>query len=340
MVGQEVPLALWQRVSGADDEALAGAVGKRLEADLLMEASGGAVRFSHALVREALYQGIVLVRRRAWHRKVGEALAERVSPDPDAVAHHFEEAGDPRAIKWLYRAASRAEQSYAMQTAVTRLDAVLRLQEAHGVEIVAPQTLLFQMSTFLRYTDTRAALGHLDAALALAERAGDRTFAAVGLGQRGYLRWFLGEMRAGMIDLDQAALTADRLLEEDPAAFDHVDTHIFTLGPPGISYLRASVGARRDVRIAFGALLGQLAYALTLGKPLKDAVFARLEEGAIGPAADYDEIPGSGPHNIGNLLSGLGIAYSLLGRVDEAHRCFSHVTVCVRLRERCASSPS
>ena len=32
-------------------------------------------------------------RRRVWHRQVGEALAESATPDPDAVAYHFQQAG-------------------------------------------------------------------------------------------------------------------------------------------------------------------------------------------------------------------------------------------------------
>ena len=33
------------------------------------------------------------------HRQVGEALAGDAAPDPDAVAYHFQQAGDARALR-------------------------------------------------------------------------------------------------------------------------------------------------------------------------------------------------------------------------------------------------
>jgi hypothetical protein len=54
------------------------------------------VRFAHALIREALYLGTSPPRRRQWHRRTGEALLH-ATPDPDVVAYHFRQAGDPRA---------------------------------------------------------------------------------------------------------------------------------------------------------------------------------------------------------------------------------------------------
>ena len=55
------------------------------------------------------------LRRRALHRRVGEALAaERASPDPDAVAYHFQQAGDPRAVAWLIAAGERAQAAYRL----------------------------------------------------------------------------------------------------------------------------------------------------------------------------------------------------------------------------------
>jgi len=325
VIGQEVPLDLWQRVSGATDEMLARAVEEGLEAHLLTEGAGGAVRFSHALVREALYEGIVLVRRRVWHRTVGEALAASHSPGPDMVAYHFEQAGDPRAVDWMLRAATRAARTFALRAAVARLEVVLRLQETHGVRVAAPQTLLLQMSMLLRFTDPRAALGHVEAALALAERVGDRAFAAVALGQRGYLRRRLGEMRDGMADLELAAQVFDRLLADDPAAFDDAEPRMLGFSfPDAPSFLWGLVALRRDVRISSAAMLGQLERALTLGEPLVDAIFARMEAGEISSTAVYVDVAGSGPHHSANIAHGLGIAYALLGRVAEAHRFFRH----------------
>jgi hypothetical protein len=50
---------------------------------------GTQVRFVHALLREALYEGLSAVRRRRLHARVGEILIATDSPDPDAVVHHL-----------------------------------------------------------------------------------------------------------------------------------------------------------------------------------------------------------------------------------------------------------
>ena len=49
------------------------------------------------------------------------------SPDPDAVAYHFQQAGDARAWEWLVQAADRAQRAYAWLTAAERLQAATDL---------------------------------------------------------------------------------------------------------------------------------------------------------------------------------------------------------------------
>src|SRR5439155_18138244 len=90
VIGQEVPLALWAAVGQAGEDAFLEAVAAAVEARLLAAAGDDAgVRFAHALVREALYEGLPPGRRRAWHRRVAEALQSAPDPDPDAVAYHL-----------------------------------------------------------------------------------------------------------------------------------------------------------------------------------------------------------------------------------------------------------
>ena len=128
VIGQEVPLALWAEVAGLDDEALLTIVEQAVEAHLLdAERDGARVRFVHALTREALYEGVLPPRRRLWHRQVAEALMARRDPDPDAVAYHFQQAGDPRAWEWLVRAGERAQRAYAWLTAAERFAAAADL---------------------------------------------------------------------------------------------------------------------------------------------------------------------------------------------------------------------
>src|SRR5205823_5780990 len=69
VIGQEVPFALWAAVGDADEEALLAAVERAAEARVVEETpDGGGVRFAHALIREALYEGTPAIRRGRLHR--------------------------------------------------------------------------------------------------------------------------------------------------------------------------------------------------------------------------------------------------------------------------------
>ena len=101
-----------------------------VEAHLLEAAPDGTrVRFVHALTREALYDGILAPRRRIWHGQVAETLMAGARPDPDEVAYHLQQAGDPRAWEWLVKAGDRAQRAYAWVTAAERLQAAADLLE-------------------------------------------------------------------------------------------------------------------------------------------------------------------------------------------------------------------
>jgi DNA-binding CsgD family transcriptional regulator len=125
VIGQETPLELWLAASGASETQLAGVIRDAAAAHLLRQAPGGtSFRFVHALVRETVYNGIVLPERRAWHRRVAQALAGRSGSEPDSVAHHFLQAGDlPEALDWLIRAGDGALRLYAPETAAARFSA-------------------------------------------------------------------------------------------------------------------------------------------------------------------------------------------------------------------------
>ncbi len=90
VVGQEVPLDLWTAAGEVPEDALLAPVERAIEARLLAEVDGGAgVRFTHALIREALYEGVAPTRRRLVHRRTGAVLAAQPHADPDAVAYHL-----------------------------------------------------------------------------------------------------------------------------------------------------------------------------------------------------------------------------------------------------------
>lgn len=133
VIGQDVPLDLWRAVSAATDATMIAVVAEATDAHWLQEAPGGSVlRFTHALVREALHDRVVLPRRRQLHLRVAETLAAGLAPDPDAVAYHFTQADDPRAFDWLIQAGERARGLYAPAAAIAHFTLAETLATRHA----------------------------------------------------------------------------------------------------------------------------------------------------------------------------------------------------------------
>jgi hypothetical protein len=95
------------------------------------------LRFSHALVRETLYDDMLPLRRVKWHRQIGEWLEVKHAAALDDVlpqlAYHFgESADDPgraaRATHFATRAAAQAVQVLAYEEATRFYRLALRLE--------------------------------------------------------------------------------------------------------------------------------------------------------------------------------------------------------------------
>ena len=202
VIGQEVPLALWAEVADLDDEALLTIVERAVDAHLLeADPDGRRVRFVHALTREALYEGVLPPRRRLWHRRVGEALAAGTRPDPDAVAYHFQAAGDPRAWEWLVAAGDRAQRAYAWLTAAERLRAAAALlEDVEGQERTRGR-LACRIAYLKRFSDPAGAIEAIDDAARVAARIGDAVMAAEVRWLRGLLLCYADRFRSGLAEM-------------------------------------------------------------------------------------------------------------------------------------------
>jgi DNA-binding SARP family transcriptional activator len=118
VAGSQFELRVIQEASGA--ASVVHAVEEALACGTIEELPGPGLphRFSHELVRRALYDRLSSVRRAELHLRVGEAL-ERVDPDhalPE-LAHHFAIAtpvgGEARAVEYSLRAAAEAAGLFA-----------------------------------------------------------------------------------------------------------------------------------------------------------------------------------------------------------------------------------
>jgi DNA-binding CsgD family transcriptional regulator len=213
VIGQDVPLSLWRAVSDAPDDALVGVVQRATEAHLLLESADRAsFQFAHALVREALYEGLPLPRRQSLHRRVAEALSEQAGVAPDTIAHHFQQAGDPRAIEWFKRAGVRAER-VAWLTAAEHFQAALAMMREIDADPAERGWLIIRLVRLLRFSDMQTSLALLEEAAGYAHDAGDPVLNAYVTFCRGEVRFYTGEMRAGLID-KVAAVDALRALSQ------------------------------------------------------------------------------------------------------------------------------
>src|SRR4051794_23649854 len=98
VLGGEVALDALARMTGDSPAQLLDVLDEALEARLLDEAPGAParLRFSHALVRDTLYNGLTPSRRARLHGVAGEALEALYAGNPEPhlseLAHHFASA--------------------------------------------------------------------------------------------------------------------------------------------------------------------------------------------------------------------------------------------------------
>ena len=123
VLGRGFSYALLQSVAGLDEGALRSALERLAEADILFIEGDGAqatYRFKHALIQDAAYDSLLKSRRQALHAQAAEILRESASPEPEAIAHHFTQAGlDDLAIEWWGKAGDEALRRSAFLEAIS-----------------------------------------------------------------------------------------------------------------------------------------------------------------------------------------------------------------------------
>ena len=291
VIGQEVPLALWAAVAETDEDALLETIERAVDARVLVESpDGAAMRFAHALIREALYAGLLALRRRRVHRGVGEALAASGHADPDAVAYHFQRAGDERAFDWLVRAGERAWRAYAWLTAAARYEAALALPRGAQADPTRRALLLLTLAQLRRYTEPARGIPLAEEAERLAA-AGDPALAAAARFDRGHLLGLAGDHRAGLAEMEGAW----------PALAGATAPERARLPALVVQGVAPEEDYHRGVLVLWAAAAGRYREALAYAEP-----FARAAPGT----------PARG-------LQGLGLASAMLGQPDATWRAYA-----------------
>ncbi|MFZ0678883.1 ATP-binding protein [Candidatus Binatus sp.] len=171
VIGQEFEPGLLERVSSLAAERLSDLMAEAVSAGIIASLDRSRYRFTHPLIREALYSESASVERIALHRRIGDSLEEIHAPNPSAhlaeLAHHYRQSRDiEKAISYLIRAADAAAAKFALREAESCWEDALRLFEAEGGDPERHADLLVR-AAILRPTRETQAVERLEQALAI-----------------------------------------------------------------------------------------------------------------------------------------------------------------------------
>jgi len=190
VIGRRFDFDVLVRTADGEEDRTLDALEEAIRSQLLREEKVGSAvlyDFAHALIRETLYDGLSLRRRMRLHQRVGEALEDAYSKDPDAVvedlAFHFGQAphGETvdKAVTYARRAAEKALRVHANEEAVKFFaEAVDLLRETGREEEAADVLERMGEPAYLATSDPQQAVRRYQEALAYHERAGNRLRAA------------------------------------------------------------------------------------------------------------------------------------------------------------------
>ena len=178
VAGPRFELAVAGDAAGLDRAAVAGAVEQAVRSGIVEELPGRApaCRFTHELIRRAVYDRIPRVRLPELHLHVGEAVERRHADAAPELAHHFTLAapiaGPERGVEYNLRAAETAKATLAYDEAAARMESALELGIADPFERASVQVdlgqLLYQGGRILESEAILTAC--IDAATGLEER--------------------------------------------------------------------------------------------------------------------------------------------------------------------------
>jgi len=123
VIGRDFDPAFVEQLLGLDEDPFLAALEEALSSALIREQADepGRYSFSHALVREAVYEGMSTQRRQRLHGRVGEALERSGTAPVSQLAHHFTRAGRladaEKAVAYASQAGDEAAALFAHEAA-------------------------------------------------------------------------------------------------------------------------------------------------------------------------------------------------------------------------------
>jgi hypothetical protein len=283
-LGREIELPLLAEVAALQSLEARQQLDEAVARGILIERGDDRWAFSHVLVREALYRGLVRERRAELHAAIARALRARVARgDQQALAtlaHHALAAlpaGDPlEAIRTAGAAAGLARARLAYEEAIALLERALAAAVPAGVD----GREIAEIELALGWALTEA--GELARGREVFRRAGDRArvlgdprlLGRAALGQGG--EYVLAEIRSELVDALREALAAlgDAPADEDRRLGARLQARLAAALTPSptpeepLALARAALAmiesetdprARIDVDVAVGSALADFA---------------------------------------------------------------------------------
>ncbi len=227
VIGRDFDPVFVEQLLRLDEEAFLAALEEALASALILErvAEPGRYSFSHALVREAVYEGMSAQRRQRMHARVGEALEQSDRAPASALAHHFTRAASAAVAEKAVTYAARAGDA---ATAISAHEAAAE-DYSRAVEVLGRffsearerrcELLLAVGEARLRSGERVLARDAFREAASLAEELGDSARlarAAIGVSQRyvqqpGVVDRELIAMLEGALELTAGQVSLDRV---------------------------------------------------------------------------------------------------------------------------------
>jgi DNA-binding SARP family transcriptional activator len=228
VLGREFEIETLGQVLGAANANMTRALDEAIDVRLVVSAPGGPgrLRFSHALVRDALYESLPAGRRIELHRRVGETLETRYARDREPhlteLAFHFYEGisrtGAAKAVRYAQAAGRRAAGQLAYEEAARLYRLALDALELSGRSdpALACELLLAQGDARARAGSIHSAKQIFLQAAAIARRGSmHEQLARAALGYGGRWVWEVGRRDPYLLPLLEEA--AQKLAPGDSA---------------------------------------------------------------------------------------------------------------------------
>ncbi len=184
-IGNEFEARLLAEVSAYPTEQITERMEEATRAGIVIDGGTGdsRYRFSHALVREAVYKDLPARRRIELHRQIGAAIEkvyyDNLKPQMAALAHHFREGSiADKAIDYSILASGAAEAVFAYEDALAHLRPALALAEIHDHDSPRRADILLRLGRICVYVgNLEQGVAYLETALKIYEQVGDEQHA-------------------------------------------------------------------------------------------------------------------------------------------------------------------